>query len=347
MICLDFEHINALNYKDYINASSLNGYEGLNSFIDTCDAWYKGDSSFEFQTSGSTSRPKIITFHRSQVEASCKQTIDYFGLNKGDKLLLCLPLSYVAGKMMLLRAIVGGFKLFLSEDNKFPWSGLNETIDFGAMVPMQLDRLENREQSLKIRHLLLGGAPLQSRHISQIKDLGLKAYESFGMTETLSHFAMKRLFLNEEAYTLLPNVKIKYGNDNVLSVIVPWIKNDWLQTDDVVEIQGVNKFIWKGRQSNVINSGGVKLHPESIESKLQSFFSSRAYFIYSLPSSKYGEKIGLFIEGAPINNIENQLSSCLSSKERPKAVYYIPQFKYSTAGKLLKRESAQSVISDL
>ena len=100
----------------------------------------------------------------------------------------------------------------------------------------------------------------------------------------------------------------------------------------------------EGKAVNVINSGGVKLHPESIESKLQSFFSSRAYFIYPLPSSKYGEKIGLFIEGTQINNIENQLSSCLSSKERPKAVYYIPQFKYSTAGKLLKRYSCLCVI---
>jgi O-succinylbenzoic acid--CoA ligase len=333
---LDFRNINKTNFKEILLHGNNQQLPQIKHIMNFLEFWYSDSDKIKFKTSGSTSKDKSeICFTKLQLQASAERTLQYFNLSKGDKALLCLPLDYIAGKMMLVRAIVGKLKLYILEPSTNVWSEIDEKLDFAAMVPMQLQKMPfNADQF--INALLIGGAPISQSIESKLQKMLINSYHSFGMTETLSHFAIREL-KHDSQYELLEGVRVRTDSSGRLNVCVPWIAKCFMVTDDCVEMLSEKSFKWQGRFSSVINSGGIKHHPEAIENKLRVLLESRSFFISSLYCDVLGEKIVLYIEGKPIVGFEKKIVNYLDTKEIPKLIKYIDAFIYSSSGKILKK----------
>jgi O-succinylbenzoic acid--CoA ligase len=282
-------------------------------------SWFSADQNITVQTSGSTGAPKLILLKKEFVMNSAKATGNYFNLQKDTTALMCLPLKYIAGKLMLIRAITLGWKLDVIESNSNPLEKVNKRYDFSAMVPLQL---ENSLLKLHlIKKLIVGGGLVSKELEHKIKHVSTAIFATYGMTETITHIAIKKLnkhvphqgritkqsfnendvsslkYANINAfYDILPDVTIYKDNRNCLVIDAPKVSDVIIFTNDVVKLISDNKFEWLGRFDNVINSGGIKLHPEKIEEKFSSIITNR-FFVTGIPDEKLGEKLVLIIEG--------------------------------------------------
>jgi len=345
VICVDFKNIREDNYIDVLNEKFRLGrmpyHDILLSFL---DQWFSDNDTFIIKTSGSTGgKAKKLSFDKQQMIDSAKVTLTYFSLKQGDKALLCLPIDYIAGKMMLVRALVGGLKLFVVEPGSNFWDELDESIDFAAVVPLQLENADPDKVSY-IKNILIGGAPINDRLKNLLDHSQARFYESFGMSESLSHFAIKDIGNGEECFKLLGGVEANANKEGQLSVKVPWISSSWLKTDDRVVFKDTNKFEWVGRFSDIINTGGVKVNPFDCEKRLtlplRTFFGEdRSFYITYLPEPSLGQKVVLIIEGEEKAGLRDLVSQYLERYETPKEIIFIEQFKYSSSGKILKAQT--------
>ena len=295
--------------------------------------WFDSKDYLEMQTSGTTGDSKTIRISKQAMVKSALATGDFFGLEPGDKALQCLPVKYVAGKMMLVRGMILGLDLEFVAPSSQPLLNNEIDYDFVAMVPLQAQNSINELK--RVKKLIVGGAALSKSLEKQLLKLKTEVYETFGMTETITHIAARKL--GDKAFTVLPNVTISYDDRNCLVIHAPNISDDVIVTSDIVELVDENKFIFIGRIDNVINSGGVKLIPEQIENKLASKINQR-FFIASKPDSEYGEKVVLVIEGEK-QVLEDTIYEDLDKYERPKEVLFIPKFKETASGKIMRKES--------
>jgi len=295
--------------------------------------WFDGKSYMEMHTSGSTGIPKIIRVDKQAMVNSALATGDFFELHAGNKALHCLPVKYVAGKMMLVRAMILGLDLEFVAPSSHPLRNVDGNFDFAAMVPLQA---QNSLSDLhRIKKLIVGGAKINSALENQLIKLPTQIYETYGMTETISHIAAKSL--GEKAFTVLPNVTISYDDQNCLVIHAPRISDDVIETNDIVELVNENQFIFLGRIDNVINSGGIKLLPEQIEEKLAGKIEPR-YFISSREDKELGEKVILVIEGDSFT-VDTSIFDGLDKYEKPKEILFVPKFKETGNGKIIRKES--------
>jgi o-succinylbenzoate---CoA ligase len=295
--------------------------------------WFDGKSYIEMHTSGSTGIPKIIRVDKQAMVNSALATGDFFELHAGNKALHCLPVKYVAGKMMLVRAMILGLDLEFVAPSSHPLRNVEGNFDFAAMVPLQT---QNSISELhRIKKLIVGGAKINSALENQLKKLPTQVFETYGMTETISHIAAKSV--GEKAFTVLPNVTISYDDQNCLDIHAPRISDDVIETNDVVELVNENQFVFLGRIDNVINSGGIKLLPEQIEEKLADKIEQR-YFISSKEDKELGEKIILVIEGTSFD-VATSIFDELDKYEKPKEILFVPKFKETGNGKIIRKES--------
>lgn len=295
--------------------------------------WFDGKSYMEMHTSGSTGIPKIIRVDKQAMVNSALATGDFFELHAGNKALHCLPVKYVAGKMMLVRAMILGLDLEFVAPSSHPLRNVDGNFDFAAMVPLQA---QNSISDLhRIKKLIVGGAKINSALENQLIKLPTQVYETYGMTETISHIAAKSV--GEKAFTVLPNVTISYDDQNCLVIHAPRISDDVIETNDIVELVNENQFIFLGRIDNVINSGGIKLLPEQIEEKLAGKIEPR-YFISSKEDKELGEKVILVIEGDSFT-VNTSIFDGLDKYEKPKEILFVPKFKETGNGKIIRKES--------
>ncbi|MEC4048470.1 AMP-binding protein [Flavobacterium sp. SUN046] len=296
--------------------------------------WFDSKSYIEMQTSGTTGTPKIICVDKQAMVNSALATGDFFNLHAGNRALQCLPVKYVAGKMMLIRAIILGLDLDYVAPNSHPMEGLEDHYDFVAMVPMQAQNSLNELKNVK--KLIVGGAKISASLEQDLLKLPTEVYETYGMTETITHIAAKRV--GEKAFTVLPHVTISYDERNCLVIHAPKIiKEDAIVTNDLVELVNENQFVFLGRLDNVINSGGIKLMPEQIEAKLATYIKER-FFITAKEDKELGEKVVLVIEGAEYE-LDKSLFDTLDKYEKPKEVIFVPKFKETENGKVLRKDS--------
>ncbi len=299
--------------------------------------WNNSSFFIETKTSGSTGKPKIIRLSKTQMITSAKMTGEYFGLSKNKTSLLCLSIDTIAGKMMIVRAIVHQMKLLVGSPQSNPLIGMDEKIDFIALVPLQVNKIINESLSTfkSIESVLIGGASIPQNIIETLKKEKLTCFQSFGMTETVSHIAIRKVgFENEAHYTTLHSVKIESDEHNELIINAPHLGINNLKTNDLIEVINKNQFIWKGRKDFVINSGGIKLFPEEIERKLSSSILN-PFFITSFNDSKLGEKVVLIIESKDGSDILNEKTFInLDKYERPKEVFYLKEFIKTESGKI-------------
>ncbi len=294
--------------------------------------WFDDKPYIEMQTSGSTGVPKIITVDKQAMVNSALATGDFFDLKPGDRALQCLPVKYVAGKMMLIRSIILGLDLDYVAPTSHPMDRLDDRYDFVAMVPLQaqnsLDKLP------LVKKLIVGGARINAQLENDLMKLPTAVFETYGMTETITHIAAKRV--GEKAFTVLPHVTLSYDDRNCLVIHAPHIiAEETVVTNDLVELISENQFQFLGRIDNVINSGGVKIMPEAVEHKLDGAIERR-FFIASKEDSELGEKVILVVEGEPFS-IEPKLFEKLDKYERPKEILFVAQFKETENGKIMRK----------
>ena len=333
-----------LNGKSFSSSDELISYskELSNSTHQFFVNWFDNHEFVEVQTSGSTGKPKPIQLKKEFMINSAMATGAYFDLKENTTALLCLSTNFIAGKMMLVRALVLGWNLDVVDSVSNPLQNTEKKYDFSAMVPMQLQN--SLSQINRIHTLIVGGGVVSEELISNIQNVITKIYATFGMTETITHIAVKQLngFKNctpsefeKCCFTTLPNVSISKDSRNCLVITAPKVTDVKIVTNDVVEIISKNKFKWLGRFDHVINSGGIKLHPEEIEKKLAKIISQR-FFVAGIKDASLGEKLILVIEGKKSTIILSKAKN-LTRYETPKAVYFVDKF-LETATKKIQRK---------
>lgn len=314
--------------------------------------WLHPSNYMEVKTSGSTGKAKTILFSKDQMIASAQATARYFDFEKQDPVLLALDMSYVAAKMMIVRAFVSALDLYFTKPSSDPFQEHSfPAFKFVPLVPFQLKSIFQSEKSLKnlrtVSQVLVGGGAVDPELRTLIEQEQNDYYASFGMAETLTHFALRRINgpNNTPEYQTLEGVSVKQDKNGCLQALVPWISSDYITTRDIVEILDAHSFIWKGRFDNLINSGGIKISPEVIEAKLAAHISL-PYFIGALPDPMLGEKVVLFVESKTIKDQWHAaIDQELEKYERPKEILSIPKFVYTSSNKINRIRSVRLFLS--
>lgn len=298
--------------------------------------WFDSRPYLEVQTSGSTGQPKLVRIDKQAMVNSAIATGDFFELSPGNRALHCLPVKYIAGKMMLVRAMILGLEIDFVAPSLHPMDVTEGDYDFVAMVPIQAQH--SIKELKRVKKMIVGGAKMSRKLEDALSKLPVKVYETYGMTETITHIAAKRT--GEKAFTVLPNVTISCDERNCLVIRAPKISDEVIVTNDIVELRNENQFVFLGRFDNIINSGGIKLIPEQIEEKLAGKIDSRFYVI-GKPDADLGEKLVLVVEGEKYD-INPGVFESLDKYEKPKEILFVPQFKETTTNKILRKESLNS-----
>ncbi len=355
MFCIHFSsltHISIIEFAAQKLHTELPDWErDIWKFLD--DWFNPGIRSVKVFTSGSTGAPKPIEHSRQAMLHSARMTCNALQLQKGDNALLCLPVTKIAGMMMLVRSLHVGLNLYCIEPSATPLKGIPAELPlaFAAFTPMQLHSAKNDyPQFLKaeaIRKIILGGEPVSAEVLSIVRKFTNDVYATFGMTETISHIALKKLNGTgaDEHFKLLPGIKIATGEDSRLIIKAPEPGQPDLVTNDMVRIVSENEFDWLGRTDNVINTGGVKIYPEEIEQQLQKHIHP-AYFIAALPDERTGEQLVLAIEMEALSESDkrelNEIFAPFPKLHRPKKVLLFRQFERTPNRKVLRKETLQN-----
>lgn len=271
--------------------------------------WNNEAQTIHVQTSGSTGAPKKMKVRKDRMIESAKMTCDFLGLQSGDTALLCMNLDYIGAKMMVVRSLVRQLHLIQVAPSGHPLATVDVPITFAAMVPLQvynsLQVPEEREKLRQIKHLIIGGGAIDDALAVQLHDFPHAVWSTYGMTETLSHIALRRLNGLESSswYTPLQGIKVTTNADDCLVIDAPMLCDSPIVTNDMAEIreistsEGQNTLAFRiiGRRDNVINSGGVKIQMEELE-RLMRPFLTMPYMVTKRKSEKFGEIVVLMVE---------------------------------------------------
>ena len=302
--------------------------------------WNNDSDRVLVHTSGSTGKPKPMMVEKKRMLNSARITCDFLGLKPGDSALLCMSLDYIAGKMVVVRSIERHLHLISVSPSGHPLKDINEEITFAAMVPMQVYNTlkvpEERERLTHIRHLIIGGGAIDASLEKELRSLpgNIAIWSTYGMTETLSHIALRRINGDEasEWYQPFDSVKISQTDEGCLVIDAPLVCAETLVTNDIVEIEPYiynkvenheevgkhNKveklrFRIKGRKDNVICSGGIKIQIEEVEALLKPHLE-KPFMIAKKKDEKFGEIAVLLTEDEDLKKVEATIRRLLSGK---------------------------------
>lgn len=302
-------------------------------------------------TSGSTGKPKKIVHSKASLAVSAKKTISYLDLKENESAALCLSVIHIGGIMMVVRALIAGMHLHVYRVTKQSIDNIKEQIEFISFVPLQMEyAMKNKERIQKIKkikNILIGGAPI-SLALSQLMEAHeVSVFHSYGMTETISHVALKRTgYKGVKHYTALKG--ITFGiKDESLTIFYPEITEKTIQTNDRVSLIDKSSFRWLGRLDYVINTGGIKISPEVLEKKLCKTVNT-PFIISSIPDGELGEKIVIILLEKKFNKnqlLKNNLRKYIANYEVPKAYSLIKDFVFTQNGKI-NRLKTKEIASD-
>ena len=345
--------------------------------------WFDESELLQVQTSGSTGKPKKLMVEKERMMNSARMTLNFLGLKAGDSALLCMPLAYIAGKMVVVRALLGGLKLVVIPPCSNPMLKLmvnaqNEGVafeapTFAAMIPMQVFNGVNDEQSLEglkqIKQLIIGGGAVDSDLNAKLNDFPHGVWSTYGMTETLSHIALRKLNLGQDntrsLYEPFEGVKLSQTELGALIIDAPLVCAEQLVTNDIVRFDEQGRFEVIGRLDNVINSGGVKIQIEEVETKLkerqtelirlceqedsaltcdgvadQDVWENLEFVVAPRPDAKFGQVVTLlytFKDGAMrslVNDDWEQLFTNLPPYWVPKCKFMVEELPRTGTGKV-------------
>ena len=323
------------------------------------DEWNNDSAYVEVKTSGSTGEPKRMLVEKRRMLNSARITCDFLGLKPGDTALLCMSTDYIAGKMMVVRSIERGLKLIEVEPCGHPldikhltlnikhsqFSIFNFQFGFAAMVPMQvynsLQVPEEKERLMAIRHLIIGGGAIDEAMEAELRTFPHAVWSTYGMTETLSHIALRRISGPEasEWYMPFPTVKLSTTDEGCLVIDAPEVCAQTLTTNDIVELKSDGRFRIRGRKDNVICSGGIKIQIEEVEQILKKYMRV-PYIISKRKDEKFGEIVVLLTEGdtAEAQTICEQV---LPKYHQPKVYLHVNQIPLTETGKPARKRAEE------
>lgn len=314
--------------------------------FDFCQKWKDGVTHFEFMTSGSTGSPKPILIPREAMIASARLTGDWLRLSPKDVALLCLPVHYIAGAMVLVRALELELSLVLVEPSVNPLQGITPfSIQLASFVPNQWhamlkDKLDLAAFFSNAKGVLLGGSGLNPSLLAQTMEFKFPVFLTYGMTETVSHVAFQQLSPTYSAhYSWLPDVTHQVGENGCVSIKSDATSQQWIQTNDIIEPIVDSYFSLLGRVDRVINSAGRKIQAEKVEKELGYLLPDRSFFVGSLPDEALGQKAVLFMEGSTVIDEHILRVPSLESWEIPKEVIYLSKFETTSSGKMDRLKS--------
>lgn len=277
--------------------------------------WHDERPYIVAHTSGSTGRPKEIRLLKSDMLASARATNGFFGISAASTLALPLSVDYIAGKMMAVRAQAAGCRLLeLPVSNRIC---IGERADLLAIVPSQLPGLlSDPDIAAKVGNVIIGGAPLSADAAKSVAASGLRAYATYGMTETCSHVALAPIDGSRLIYQALPGITFRLDGRGCLAIDAPHFSFGSLVTNDVARLHGATFFEWLGRIDNVINSGGLKIHPEQLEREIATIFPTLEFYVVGTPDERWGQAVTMVYEGESLSeaHIRQRLHDCLSDK---------------------------------
>jgi len=330
------------------------------------EEWNNPSPYVHVQTSGSTGAPKPMLVEKQRMLNSARITCDFLGLREGDTALLCMSLDYIAGKMMVVRSIERGLKLITVPPSGHPLSAVPVVrqahqpctvpepaegwgVDFAAMVPMQvynsLQVPEEKERLMQIRHLIIGGGAIDDALAAALRTFPNHVWSTYGMTETLSHIALRRLNGPEasEWYTPFPSVKVSLNEDHCLVIDAPLVCATRLVTNDIAELSSGSvpsmKFRILGRKDNVICSGGIKIQIEEVERQLRPHLQA-PFLITKRPDAKFGEVVVLLTEGT-VPEAKEVCLRILPKYHQPRVYLHVDQIPLTATGKPARQQAEQ------
>lgn len=302
--------------------------------------WFDASPVITVHTSGSTGVPKGLVVRKDRMMQSARLTCEFLNLQAGDTALLCMNLRYIGAMMMVVRSLVAGLNLVVRPASGHPLSDVEVPLKFAAMVPLQVyNTLRVPAERKRLEHtdiLIIGGGAVDDSLEAELKTIPIAAYSTYGMTETLSHIALRRL--NGEAaskcYYPFPSVELSLSAENTLIVKAPLICDDVLQTNDIACLCSDGGFTIAGRKDNVINSGGIKIQAEEMENRLQPFIPV-PFAVTAVPDPRLGQALTLLIAGKPdIKELENKLQAVLETYYRPKHIFITELIPQTENGKI-------------
>jgi O-succinylbenzoic acid--CoA ligase len=326
------------NWREFIESRLNKSSEWEQQLFEFMLIWLGEDDRVEVQTSGSSGQPSTWKVSKSAMISSAQLTANYFNCKEGTSALLCLPGSFIAGKMMLVRAMTMGWKLTTMKPSAMPFEFIREPYDFAAFTPMQLASLQDMAVQLLSRFgaVIIGGAAVPETLRKQLARRCSNLYETYGMAETLSHIAVRRLAMEEIPFQTFQGIQIKVDSNGRLQIAAPHVQQEFIQTNDIVELIGPNSFYYKGRIDRMINSGGIKLFAEVIEQKLQGCLNV-PFTIASMGDDVLGQKVVLCIESnVPVNREEllRKTALYLDRYEVPKEIIVFEKLERTESGKI-------------
>lgn len=303
-------------------------------------------------TSGSTGKPKEIHLLKSDMCASAELTNNFFGLSSDSTFYLNLSPSYIAGKMMIVRALVLNAKIVEESPSNQPLSNYNsnERISLGAFVPSQIKYLiNNPEKLLLFDNIIIGGGKIPGRLERWLAEQGIRAFNTYGMTETCSHVALAPVGVTPQPFTAIGNITFSTDNRGCLVVNTPHFSQKKVTTNDIVNLISPTQFQWCGRIDNVINSGGIKIFPEEIEPKIAEVIRNTRFYVTSQKSDKWGEELLLILEykslpdgvsksGEIRPDFINKMKQKLPSYSIPRRYIAINKFEETSSGKIIRKK---------
>ncbi len=318
--------------------------------------WLTHKQSFPFTTSGSTGIPKSIELSRTQLEASAQATIDALSLTANDHVLVCLNTSFIGGAMLIIRALMAGASITLQEPSGNPLQYLStkHPYTFVSFAPMQLfpvlqNTYAEKAKLSRFNTVLIGGGGIDASLEKELITLNTKTYHTYGMTETVSHIALKELG-KQQFFEALPGVQLRTDHRSCLAICCAATDNEWVQTNDVVELNDTHSFHILGRADDVINSGGIKIWPATVEQALREIpgFVFTNICVFGIPDAKLGERLIAVIETQKpdehlLSSLSQQLESRLSKYEIPRQYFTLPTFSYTPTGKINKAETLKMI----
>lgn len=319
------------------------------------DDWNNDCTAVTVKTSGSTGTPKEMPVEKWRMLASARGTCDFLGLKRGDTALLCMSLDYIAGKMMVVRSIERGLRLVTVEPSGHPMRGLTVAADFVAMVPIQVYNTLQVESECRLlmqsRHLLIGGGAIDSEQETALQKFPNAVWSTYGMTETLSHIALRRINGKEASlwYTPFDTVDVRQNADGCLVIDAPDICCDTLVTNDIVEMHtDGRRFRIVGRKDNVICSGGVKIQIEEVEALLKERIKV-PFVITKCSDGKFGEAVVMLYEVRVIDEKNSGADCCLRRVAenvlprywRPKYYFAVNCLPLTETGKPARKQAEQ------
>ena len=302
--------------------------------------WHDNKDYIIAHTSGSTGKPKEVRLLKSDMRCSARATNQIFNIGKNSRLMLCLSPDYIAGKMMIVRALEANAELLVESPSNHPLSDYDGSrIDLIAVVPSQALFLANHVSLLNnVSSMIVGGGEIAPELWEKLAVLPYRIYSTYGMTETCSHVALAKISREKEPYKALPGVEFAVDDRDCLIIKAPKYSFGKLVTNDIVRLLSPLSFKWIGRYDNVINTGGIKVFPEEVEQKIAHIIPTR-FYIGSRKSEKWGNEVVLFMECDGLSDYQKDIimadiSNILSPIERPKDIIFLEKFQETSSGKI-------------